>query len=33
METSIVYMGIMENKMETTIVYWGVDGDNGNGRW
>ena len=22
-------MGIMEKKMETTIVYWGVYGDNG----
>ena len=23
------YMGIMENKVETTIVYWGLYGDNG----
>ena len=23
------YIGIMENKMETTIVYWGLHGDNG----
>ena len=22
-------MGIMEKKMETTIVYWGLYGDNG----
>ena len=26
---SIGYIGIMENKMETTIVYWGLYGDNG----
>ena len=24
-----VYIGIMENKMETTIVYWGLYWDNG----
>ena len=24
-----VYMGIMEKKMETTIVYWGLYEDNG----
>ena len=23
------YVGIMENDMETTIVYWGLYGDNG----
>ena len=23
------YIGIMENIMETTIVYWGLCGDNG----
>ena len=26
METTIGYIGIMENKMETTIVYWGYIG-------
>ena len=23
------FIGIMEKKMETTIVYWGYSGDNG----
>ena len=27
------YIGIMENKMETTIIYWGLYRDNGNLEW
>ena len=29
MGTIGVILGIMENNMETTIVYWGYVGDNG----